>query len=200
MTKTLTLRVKAEYFDQIKSGEKIFEFREITEYWSRRITGKCFDFVTIIWGYPSKDRDDCYLTFPWRGYEIQEITHPQFGPKPVEVFAIRLETSEGANMADKTTTPRDPQDLKKKPKTVKKIDFGKPLYMGIYQTPSSNVVEYFQGKDAKGKATEWASQKSVGLKRTVAVVGPQCVVKVPPAPVEAGDLDLTFLSGSEGEA
>ncbi|WP_175426000.1 hypothetical protein [Ralstonia solanacearum] len=40
--------------------------------------------------YPSRDDSAWRLSRPWRGYIIKTITHPYFGPEPVQVFAIRV--------------------------------------------------------------------------------------------------------------
>lgn len=40
MSKRLTLPLKKKWFDMIKSGEKLEEYREITEYWIRRLINK----------------------------------------------------------------------------------------------------------------------------------------------------------------
>ena len=47
----LLLRVKKEYFDQIKEGTKKEEYREHTHYWKVRIEGKTFDLIEIVHGY-----------------------------------------------------------------------------------------------------------------------------------------------------
>lgn len=90
---TLTLRVKGQYFLDIKAGTKPEEYRLCTPYWSKRIVGRSYDRIVIIWGYPDKSRTDLYLSCPWQGYEIQTITHPHFGPDPVTVFAINVKGS-----------------------------------------------------------------------------------------------------------
>lgn len=38
MSNRLTLPLKTKWFDMIKSGEKLEEYREITPYWVRRLT------------------------------------------------------------------------------------------------------------------------------------------------------------------
>ena len=40
MSRRLTLPLKKKWFDMIKSGEKQEEYREITEYWIRRLINK----------------------------------------------------------------------------------------------------------------------------------------------------------------
>lgn len=88
--KVLHLNLKAEYFDQIASGTKHFEYRLRTPYWTKRLVGKHFDQVHIKKGYPSASDATRVLIRPWRGLELQTIAHPHFGPDPVEVYAIRV--------------------------------------------------------------------------------------------------------------
>ena len=87
---TLYLNLKKEYFDQIKSGIKKEEYREIKPYWTVRLN-KQHDSIMIILGRPKQHNENNSITFPWKGYEIKTITHPLFGNKPTEVYAIKLE-------------------------------------------------------------------------------------------------------------
>lgn len=89
--KTLHLNLKGEYFDAIKAGTKEFEYRLNTNRWGRMIEGKTFDRILIKRGYPKRDDAERILELPWRGFEMQTITHPHFGPDPVFVFAIRVQ-------------------------------------------------------------------------------------------------------------
>lgn len=84
----LQLALKAEYFHAIVDGSKLEEYRRTTPFWRKRIEGKEFSSVTVTLGYPHAYALDRRLTMPWHGYEIRTITHPHFGPDPVEVFAI----------------------------------------------------------------------------------------------------------------
>lgn len=89
----LTLAVKLEYFEAIKSGEKKEEYRRITPYWDKRLFGNdidpiVFDYVEITHGYPKSDDMSRRLIIPWRGLVVKTITHPLFGPDPVAVYAI----------------------------------------------------------------------------------------------------------------
>lgn len=88
MGETLTLPLKAEYFDAIKHGRKVEEYRLVTDYWRKRLVGRSYDRIVLTKGYPSRDDHDRRLVLPWRGYTVKTITHPHFGPDPVEVFAI----------------------------------------------------------------------------------------------------------------
>ena len=90
--KTLTLPLKAEYFNAIKSGEKVEEFRLCTPYWQRRL-GKPFgtyDQIVLTLGYPRRDDESRRLIRPWDGFTIKTITHPHFGDEQVLVYAIKV--------------------------------------------------------------------------------------------------------------
>ena len=87
---TLYFNLKKEYFDQIKSGVKKEEYREIKPYWTVRLNKK-HDSIVIILGRPKQRNETNSIMFPWKGYEIKTITHPLFGNKPTEVYAIKLE-------------------------------------------------------------------------------------------------------------
>lgn len=84
----LRLNLKGVYFDQIKSGEKPFEYRLVNEYWKKRLVGKRYDKVIFLRGYPKAGDADKTIVLPYAGYEIQTLTHPHFGKEEVTVFAI----------------------------------------------------------------------------------------------------------------
>lgn len=86
----LHLAVKGIYFDQIKAGIKPWEYRLVTPYWRKRLEGRRYDEIRLTLGYPKAGDTERILVFPWRGYQVQEITHPHFGPSPVQVFAINV--------------------------------------------------------------------------------------------------------------
>lgn len=44
-------------------------------------------------GYPKRDDSSRRMNAPYDGYEIKTITHPQFGDKPVKVYAIKVNIS-----------------------------------------------------------------------------------------------------------
>lgn len=83
-----TLHLKGTYFDQIKSGEKTSEYREVTPHWEKRLQGREYDQIVSTRGYPKKDDPERTLVRPWRGCKRTWINHPHFGPQDVEVFAI----------------------------------------------------------------------------------------------------------------
>jgi hypothetical protein len=86
--RVLRLPLKAEFFDAIMAGTKTEEYRLRTTYWWRRIEGRTFDLIELTKGYPLRGDLSKVLTLPWRGYTVKRITHPHFGAKPVEVYAI----------------------------------------------------------------------------------------------------------------
>jgi hypothetical protein len=89
--KNLILYLKEVYFNQVKAGTKPWEYRECKDYWRKRLEGKTFDFVEIRGGSWGETRTpENTLFFPWRGYEIQELTHAIFGNVPTKVYAIKL--------------------------------------------------------------------------------------------------------------
>ena len=89
----LVLPLKAEYFEAIRNGQKAEEFRERTPYWRRRLEGRTFDRVVLTLGYPQAGDTSRRLVREWRGYRETTITHPHFGDKPVNVFAIDVATA-----------------------------------------------------------------------------------------------------------
>lgn len=88
--RTLTLPVKAEYFQQIRSGEKKEEYRIYNDFWKARILGKAIDELVITLGYPKKGDPVRTCRRRFRGYSVKTITHRHFGDKPVKVFAIKV--------------------------------------------------------------------------------------------------------------
>jgi len=93
---TLKLALKGEFFHQIARGEKVEEFRLCTPFWAARLEGRTYDKVVITWGYPSASNASRRLEFPWRGVERRMHQHPLFGPDPVEVYAIALQSEKPA--------------------------------------------------------------------------------------------------------
>jgi len=86
----LVLPLKAVYLREIRDGVKPFEYRLQTDYWRKRLIGHDFDGIELKLGYPARGDTERRLCRPWRGFQRQTITHPHFGPSPVEVFAIRV--------------------------------------------------------------------------------------------------------------
>jgi hypothetical protein len=87
---TLVLNLKSEYFDAIRDGSKLEEFRLRTPYWEKRIKGKSYDTVIIRKGYPKTGDADREILLPWRGYREISLEHPHFGSGAKDVYAIRV--------------------------------------------------------------------------------------------------------------
>ena len=90
MNKNLILNLKKEYFEEIKLGIKIVEYRLYNSYWEKRLLNKNFNEVIIKLGYPKKNDLSRQLNFKWNGYVIRSIKHKEFGEQPVKVFCIFL--------------------------------------------------------------------------------------------------------------
>lgn len=90
MTATLYLPLKAVYFDEICAGTKREEYRLVMPHWRKRLEGRTYGQIVLTLGYPKGGGIEgvSRLTRAWRGYTVRTITHPHFGPDPVEVFAI----------------------------------------------------------------------------------------------------------------
>jgi len=94
MKKILYLHLKGKYFDQTKAGTKVEEYRRCSTYWQNRLFHRAYDYdeIHIMKGYPKKNDHTRRLIFPWNGYKVKVITHPEFGSQPVAVCAIKLKT------------------------------------------------------------------------------------------------------------
>lgn len=93
----LVLNLKKEYFIEILNGTKIEEYREVKDYWTKRLN-KEYDKVIIKMGYPKKGDKSKEIYFKWNGYIKKKIKHKHFGNKEIEVYAIQLsERSYGDN-------------------------------------------------------------------------------------------------------
>ncbi len=90
MSTVLHLPLEAEYFDAIRDGSKVEEYRLVTPYWSRRLEGRWYSEIELSKGYPKAGDAERRFRKPWKGYVRKTITHPHFGPDPVEVFAINV--------------------------------------------------------------------------------------------------------------
>lgn len=93
----LHLALKAEYFRAIRAGTKTEEYRLVTPYWRQRLIERfgdevpcTFDGIVLTEGYPKAGDPERTTELPWRGFARKTITHPHFGPDPVEVFAIEV--------------------------------------------------------------------------------------------------------------
>lgn len=84
----LRLPLKRVYFNAIKGGDKVYEYRLATDYWRKRLVGRDYDSIELTMGYPSASDTARRIYRPWRGYRIETITHEHFGAQPVEVFSI----------------------------------------------------------------------------------------------------------------
>jgi len=88
--KTLTLHVKRKWFLEMRSGRKKEEYRELKEYWTKRLVGREYDRLVIMCGYPKKGDYANMLFFNYSGYRIiDDMIHPDTGMRG-PVYAIKL--------------------------------------------------------------------------------------------------------------
>lgn len=87
---TLTLRLKGEYWEQIRAGTKLHEFRLATPRNEKLILARPVVLIAIWHGYPPATATDKRLLFFWNGVTRQVRQHPHFGTDPVTVLAIDL--------------------------------------------------------------------------------------------------------------
>ena len=67
--KILTLHLKEVFFRQIQRGEKVFEYREFTDYWNKRIQHGRYDVIEICNGYPKRGDLNNRMWFKWNGWQ-----------------------------------------------------------------------------------------------------------------------------------
>lgn len=84
----LHLHVKTIYFNAIKSGEKTHEYRLANAYWDKRLWYRVYDSMVIYNAY--RPGAENRIEMPWKGCHRQSVTHPHFGPNPVDVWAIPM--------------------------------------------------------------------------------------------------------------
>lgn len=89
----LILPLKGVYFDQIAAGTKLHEYRLASAFWTKRLEGRRYRNVVLTRGYPKGGGIEgvTRLTRVWNGSAREYLTHEHFGPRPVEVFAIRVD-------------------------------------------------------------------------------------------------------------
>lgn len=92
--RVLTIPVKGIYFDQIKAGTKLHEYRLRTPYWAKRLRMREYDRIVLTRGYPKGGGVEgiTRLTREWRGFTVGTIQHNHFGPDTVEIYAIDVST------------------------------------------------------------------------------------------------------------
>ena len=85
----LHLNLKTEYFNEIKEGNKPFEFRECKDHWRNKLINRDYDEVHFKLGYPKNDDTEKIIKRKYISYELKVINHPHFNDsKPTKVFAI----------------------------------------------------------------------------------------------------------------
>lgn len=86
----LILALKREYFEAIRDGQKIEEFRLVNDYWKKRLEGRDYDNIILTLGYPKKDDESRRIVRKWKDvpFVVKMISHKLFGSEPVMVYSI----------------------------------------------------------------------------------------------------------------
>lgn len=84
MNNILYLNLKAKWYDLIESGYKKEEYREIKDYWIKRLDNKVYDKVCFIYGYTKRKMV----------FNIKSITkgigNKEWGAPSYPVYIIKL--------------------------------------------------------------------------------------------------------------
>lgn len=75
--KILTLHLKAEWYNLISSGIKTEDYRVIKSYWTKRLVGKAYDAVSVVYGYTNRR-----MLFEYLGYHIGKANPTMVRHKP----------------------------------------------------------------------------------------------------------------------
>ena len=89
--KILFLSVKKKYFEMIKQGIKTEEYRELNNYWFKKLVNKNYDEIIISLGYPKKNDISKRISFKYEGYTLGNIKHEEWNYENKRVFAIKLQ-------------------------------------------------------------------------------------------------------------
>jgi hypothetical protein len=90
----LTLHLHRPWFDAIALGYKIYEYRELTPYWTTRVEGRKYDTIRFINGY---GRDYPTMVLKYKGYDLHTHDGKQYyrlklGPV-LHVYNYRIPTT-----------------------------------------------------------------------------------------------------------
>lgn len=95
MPKILEMTLKAEYFDEILSGEKKYEFRLRNLKWTQKLENRKYDYIELF-----KEGTGEVLSGKYKGYQHRKIQHKHFGDDLVKVYAIPVDHLEYVNEDD----------------------------------------------------------------------------------------------------
>ena len=95
---TLYLIVIKEVWDRIVSGEKTIEYREVTDYWTKRINARHYDYLKISNGYGNKTR-------PYRLYRYAGATRVM--KDNIQCYSIPISKDLIIEQRDSVVKPND---------------------------------------------------------------------------------------------
>ncbi len=85
--KVLYLPLKKEWFEMIKSGEKTEEYRDIKEYWKKRLFNHGYEYVELTLGYPKSDDFEKRIRFKIKSIKIGPGIE-RFGAEPRKLYYV----------------------------------------------------------------------------------------------------------------
>lgn len=98
--RVLHLSLKKHWFELITSGEKLEEYREINDYWTKRlvVAGEDnllgdgieyadFDYIEFTLGYPKAEDTERRATFRFKGIS-RAGGRPEWGAEPGKVYYV----------------------------------------------------------------------------------------------------------------
>ena len=88
--KNLRLNLKAVWYNLIESGEKKEEYREIKDYWTKRLTQEDgtfveYDTITFVYGYTKRE-----MTFKCTGIRVGQGNPAWGAPEDDDVYIISI--------------------------------------------------------------------------------------------------------------
>lgn len=88
--KVLQLALRRKWFEAIRDGSKLEEYRLASPYWKRRLEGKTFDKVVLTLGYPPREDLSRRIESPWLGVSRRIVQSEEWDNEPRDVFVIPL--------------------------------------------------------------------------------------------------------------
>lgn len=70
MKPILHLPLKRQYFEEIRDGIKLEEYRLCNPYWAKRLEGREYEKIVLALGYPRRDAHELRITCTWNGYTL----------------------------------------------------------------------------------------------------------------------------------
>jgi len=83
--KILHIFVKGKYWALALLRHKLYEYREVKPFWTKRLINKNYAEIYYHFGYTKN-----ILRFKYDGFKVTHVVHKEFGNKAVKVYTISL--------------------------------------------------------------------------------------------------------------